>query len=460
MTFLDVELLKKLMPSAREMKRVAKAGPPLLTPRWYPLRPHELQRQVWESKARFIVNPAGRRSGKTELLKRKTVTCAIAECKWHDAWFVLGAPTVAQARRIFWKDIIELCPKKLVRKKNETEMIIRLYNGAEIQVMGLEKPERIEGRPLNGIGIDEYANIREEAWDNNIRPALADREGWAHFIGVPEGRGHYWELFRMAMKGDDPDWAGYTWTSKNILSDKEIESMRRRMDPRTFDQEVNAAFISFEGRVYYTFSEANVLSGEAKAQFKYNDLRPLILMFDFNVSPGVCAIAQEHDVLGTVIFDEIWIQSDSNSDLIAREVIRRYGSHRGKFELYGDATGGARGSAKVDGSDWEIIEKRMCAALGSGRVFKYVPRANPPERARVNAMCSRIMSADGARHLWVMDNCERVVIDLDGVVYSDGTNEIEKDKNPTLSHISDAIGYYVVYRFPLRGDHVTVVSPY
>ena len=37
------------------------------------------------------------------------------------------------------------------------------------------------------IVLDEFANMKEKAWGENVRPALSDREGWAWLIGVPAG---------------------------------------------------------------------------------------------------------------------------------------------------------------------------------------------------------------------------------------------------------------------------------
>ena len=212
--------------------------------------------------------------------------------------------------------------------------------------------------------------------------------------------------------------------------------------------------MTFEGKVYYTFDDANILPADAVA---YDPNKTLILCFDFNVEPGVCAIVQEHVMFGTVVIDEVYIPTDSNSRMVATEVLSRYGDHKGRVEIYGDATGGARGSAKVEGSDWEIIWNTLRPKYGS-RLVRCIPTGNPPERSRVNSMCARICSVSGLRQLYVLRKCPHVIEDLEGVVYSAGTNEIEKKKNPTLTHISDALGYHVVYKYPLRETYVTTVT--
>ncbi len=77
----------------------------MLTRRWTPLRYHPVQQAYWSSPHRFNTIPAGRRSGKTELAKRKLVKRALAGTKFDPPRFFAGAPTREQAKRIFWDDL-------------------------------------------------------------------------------------------------------------------------------------------------------------------------------------------------------------------------------------------------------------------------------------------------------------------------------------------------------------------
>ena len=164
--------------------------------------------------------------------------------------------------------------------------------------------------------------------------------------------------------------------------------------------------------------------------------------------------------------DEVWIPQDSNTQRVCREVVERYGSHLGDVIAYGDATGGAKGTAKVEGSDWDIIEKVLRPIFGQPRTrpgrgdFEVrIPNANPRERVRINAMNSRLQSADGKVHLLVDPRCKHVIQDVEGVTYRQGTSEIDKKSSPTLTHLSDALGYYVNYEFPTT-EHVFQVAQF
>ena len=89
-----------------------------LNPAWYPLRHHPTQSALWQSKARFNVVPAGRRSGKTEICgKRKLIMKALIGGKFSDWRGFAGAPTRDQAKRIYWKDLKKLVPILLTVRK-------------------------------------------------------------------------------------------------------------------------------------------------------------------------------------------------------------------------------------------------------------------------------------------------------------------------------------------------------
>lgn len=427
--------------------------------RLYPLRAHPVQQTYMHSPYRFNVVPAGRRSGKTEIAKRRVLAAALSSVDYPDARYFAGAPTRDQAKRIFWNDLKQMAPKALLLEPpRETELVLTFCTGASIHVVGLDKPERIEGTPWNGGVLDEYGNMKPQAWPENVRPALSDRNGWCDLIGVPEGRNHYYDLWKKATSGDPKwaDWCGFTWFSADILPAEEIEAARSQLDELTFAQEYEGSFISFEGRAYYPFLEDTHC-----AALEYNPSAPLILCFDFNVDPGVCAIAQEMELpnglAGTGIIGEVHIPRNSNTPAVCRKVLADFGGHQSYVYCYGDATGGSRGSAKVMGSDWALIKQELLTDHGDGNyyspdqvIFK-VPPANPSERTRINAVNSRLKSATGDVRLMVDPaKAPNAVRDFEGVrLLEGGSGEIDKKADPRLSHLTDGIGYYVSSEFPV-----------
>lgn len=444
----------------------------MITPRWTELRPHPIQYKYWNSPHRFNVVPAGRRSGKTEYAKRKIVRAALdpTASQFPNPHYFCAAPTRDQAKRIYWDDLKMMIPKMLIADTSETELTIWTVLNTSISVVGMDKPERIEGSPWDGGILDEYGNMKGTAWGANVRPALSDRLGWCDLIGVPEGRNHYYDTYEMAKTmmaeyGEQSEWGCFHWLSADILPASEIRAAKRELDPLTYQQEYEASFINFTGRAYYTFGDEN------KAKLQYNPKAPLILCLDFNVDPGIAVICQEMklpwkakrwvetkggvayeeetDVYGTGIIGEVYIPVNSNTPAVINKFIHDWHRHEGSIVVYGDASGGARGTAKVAGSDWDIVKALMRQAFGSNVQYR-IKAANPPERSRVNAVNTRCCNGENVRRLAIDPaRAPNTVKDLEGVrTLEGGSGEIDKHADRRLTHLTDAFGYYIEYEFP------------
>jgi hypothetical protein len=159
------------------------------------------------------------------------------------------------------------------------------------------------------------------------------------------------------------------------------------------------------------------------------------------------------------VIAEVYIPNNSNTPAVCNRLIADWKEHAGRILCYGDATGGARGTAQIHGSDWDIIKNMLRPAFGT-KVKYRVDKANPKERVRVNAMNSRLMGADGTVKMQVdVTKAPMVVKDLEGVrLLQGGSGEIDKKVDPKLTHLTDALGYYVVKRHPTRPHHVAVVE--
>lgn len=443
--------------------------------RLYPLIANPEGHRLSTEAKRFKVVPAGRRSGKTERGKRKIAVSAMSanDCAWADPRFFAAAPTRDQANSIYWKDLKAMFPPVFIRSVSESRLIITLENGAETHVLGMDKPERIEGSPWDGGVLDEYANMKERTWGEHVRPALSDRKGWCWLIGVPEGRNHYHKLYKYAISGIDPDWGGYTWPSSEVLDPAEVEAARRQLDELVFQQEYEASFVNFEGRAYYAFAEATHC-----APLKYDPRQPLAFCFDFNVAPGTACVVQEQPlpgqyergaggavlldkpITGTGVIGEVWIPRNSNTPAVCARLVKDYGAHKGHIFLYGDSTGGASGTAKVSGSDWDLIKSAMNTHYSADRVHYRVKPSNPLERVRVNALNTRLRN--GVKEIRLMVDAAKaphMVSDLEGVrTLEGGSGELDKKTDPTLTHLSDGLGYYVAHQFPIADRSPTMTG--
>jgi len=443
--------------TTRRQRRLASA--------WPRLRYHPEQARLWSSQARFRICAAGRRSGKTELAIRYLVIQACLFTAADDGWFVLAAPMRDQARGIFWTKLQRLVPKSAIRTVYQGRLEIVLKTGTTISVVGMDKPYRIEGRPLDCIILDEYGNMRPTVWEENVMPALGTPgrpPGRAWLIGVPEGRNHFFELYSRA--GTLPDYDAFHWISADIADPSVIANAKATMDPVVYRQEWEASFVNFTGLAYYNFHRTR----HARDKLRYLPDRPIFFCYDFNYAPGTATVMQdqpgstypERDDLAdeiTAALGEVYIPRNSTSELVSRRLLKDWGSHGRDVLLYGDATGGAKGSAKVRGSDWDLVRGVLRPHFGKRLKYR-VPKANPYERPRINAVNSALLAADGRiRHL-VDPSCEYLIRDYEGVsLVEGGSGELDKDANPSLTHLSDGTGYCLWKRHPL-GSVLTEAS--
>ena len=208
-------------------------------------RPREWQRECHLNRKRFTVLALHRRAGKTELALRQLLDSAL-RCEAELGLFFYVAPLLKQAKAIAWARLKQITAPLVMHnlaEVHESELWVRLRaNGAIIRMYGADNPEAMRGVRLDGVVLDEVADIKPETWREVLQPALADRLGWALFIGTPHGINLFSELF---FKGRDlADWhsALYTVYDTEALQADEVERYRQSVDENTFKREMLCDF--------------------------------------------------------------------------------------------------------------------------------------------------------------------------------------------------------------------------
>ena len=418
--------------------------------RWYPLTKHSVQTALVNDKVRFKVVPAGRRSGKTERAKRFVVREAMRE----PGPYFIAAPTRDQVKRIYWQDLKRLCFTSVLgdRSVSESELQIRLPNGSTISLIGLDQPQRMEGVLWIGGVIDEIADVREGAWQENISPALdtfnplkPGYRPWCWLIGVPDGLNHYYEMAEYARTSGDADWKLYTWKSADILPSDVIEAAKRRMSPRQYRQEYEASFETASGRVYEDYGPHNYTKEVIKSH------EQIMWHHDFNFTPMSSGIGVRRGN-DFYIFDEI-ILTSATSRQSAIEFVERFKNHANrKVVIYGDPAGRA-GEKHGHASDYTEMEQVLRA--NNWQVERRVKPAAPAIKDRQNSVRAKIRNAAGQTSLFVnIDKAKYAHKGLATVQIKKGSTFLEEDSD--YQHITTAIGYCVDHEWPLRPDRSNV----
>jgi hypothetical protein len=389
------------------------------------------QGQVFESRKRFRVLVAGRRFGKSYLSCIELLRGAIER---PGETFFYAAPTYRMAKDIAWKVMKKLVPKAWIKSKNETDLKIELVNGSTIELKGTENAMALRGRSLAGVVLDEAAFMDREVWFEVIRPALADKQGWALFISTPDGTASWFYDMWCYCEEGDKDWARWQFTTidgDNVPA-AEIEAARGQLDPRTFRQEFEASFENLSGLVAVSFSDANI-----DGVVQDLPVLPLLLGVDFNVDPmsGVCAVKKGNDLW---VFDEIVMTGGATTWDFCEEVQRRYGVDR-RIIACPDPTGGARKTSGIGVTDHTIL-KRSGFKVSS-------PRAPWKIRDKITCVNTALLDASGTRRLFIHPRCKELIKSLRTLTYASGTGL--PNKNLGVDHSFDALGYLCLQVFNL-----------
>lgn len=189
-----------------------------------------------------------RRAGKTVACVNELVARAMYTSK-KNARYAYIAPFYRQAKDVAWQYLKE-STEQFATAVRESELRVILPNGAWITLYGADNIDALRGIYLDGVVIDEYGDCRPGLWGEVILPTLADRRGWAVFIGTPKGNNHFKHTWDRARK---QGW--FTMLLKasesGILEKKELEEMRQQMTQEEWEQEMECSFQAALKGAYY-----------------------------------------------------------------------------------------------------------------------------------------------------------------------------------------------------------------
>lgn len=412
---------------------------------WKVLRPHATQSALWRSTKKFVYAVAGRGSGKSLIAKRKIAISLAIKKNWVPK-YVYALPTFQQAKRVVWYEMIEMLKQKNWiederRDVNKSEMTIRTKFGSYLYVVGMDKPQRIEGIQIDGIVVDECSDQRPGMFNKTIVPMLTDRNGWAWRIGVPKkagvGRVEFKEAFMRAYKGNDPNGEAFTWKSHEILTPEENEKAKSQLTEEEYSEQFDAVWLDAGGSIYYAFSSNNV-----SEDIKYDPSLPVIVGCDFNVSPMSWLLA--HNIDGKLrIFDEIHLMN-TNTIATLNFLWDKYQAHSAGWVFVGDASAKQR-KTSASKSDYILIkqDERFKAKV-------FFPNRNPARQDRFSTVNAAFRNAKHEIRCLISSKCKRLIRDMDACAYKEGTSEPEDYSGTDIGHMADALGYMVMRYIPLK----------
>jgi hypothetical protein len=172
----------------------------------------------------------------------------------EDVFYV--APTFESGKRNVWDVLKRLAGMAdqggLIADAHENTAVLRLVNGRKIHIKGADRPDSLRGAGLSFVVLDEFAFMKPEVWEKILSPMLARSKGGALFIGTPEGKNHFYELYTKAVNkpAGYENWEAFHFESLRnpTLDPAEIAARVATMSISAARQEFGASFNSGGGQ--------------------------------------------------------------------------------------------------------------------------------------------------------------------------------------------------------------------
>lgn len=224
-----------------------------------PYLPRGHQQSLHDSLKRFNVIVCHRRFGKTVLAINELLKKCLTNTQERPRYAYI-APTYKQAKSIAWDYLKHYSRPIPGITINEAELRVDYPNGGRIQLLGSDNPDAIRGIYLDGVVMDEYAQMHGSLFGEVIRPALSDRRGFAIFIGTPKGKNVFHELYEKAK--DHPDWftSLHRASDTRIVEKAELEDARSMMTEDEYMQEYECSWTAAIRGAIYAKEMSNALS--------------------------------------------------------------------------------------------------------------------------------------------------------------------------------------------------------
>ena len=434
--------------------------------------PHDKQREMMLSPARFKALVWGRRSGKSMGVALYTMLKALEK----PGNYYIIAPTYTQAKSIYWKDILKvLIPEAIVKKTDEGELYIEFQqvhyqletkeilgynidcdhskekNPSTIYLKGANNPDSLRGVSLAGAVLDEFAFFMyaNDTWRKIIRPALADQQGWAIFTSTPDGvHNSFYDIVEAAKRSMaeslDPakntKWFySHATMLDNTYIEHRVEEWNDTMAEYTREgkidewvQEWEAKFTTPSSLVYNEFQdEVHVISPNLIPRENVT----YAIGMDFGLKDPFAAVFVTIDQNDNwYIYDEIYLP-DLPVDKIASVLHTKMGDQY-FTRIIGDSAGAT-----------EIASLRS-KALGDQRVWVTPAKKGKDSiRGGIRQVKTKlyVREATGKPKLFVGRNCKATIKEFQSYKrLRDAWGEVSETPEDKNNHLMDALRYLVL----------------
>jgi PBSX family phage terminase large subunit len=375
---------------------------------------HDAQEPFLHADARYYNFTSGIGAGKTVA---GIIRAAANVERWNagETGMIL-APTVPALKNVILPELRKwgFLAEWEYRGPGSEEPGLHAPNGARILLESADnrrKIERLRGPSIAWFWIDEAAQVPKRAWDILIGRLRTGQYRNGFITTTPKGKN--WVYHRFHPDGDRrvddvTNVLGVATHENPHLPEDYREDIVEEYDGRFYQQEVEGAFVGFEGLVYPWFTDTHVIDA------RVDEWDRIVYGVDRGFSnPSVAlAVAMRGDQ--PVVLDEVY-QSRLTDDDLAEELLELY-------EVYG------RGTVYCDPSEPGSIEALRRKGVDA------IPAENDVEPG-IKAVTSKQDS------LRIHERCQNTINEFGMYQYRDGgeSDKVRKEND----HAMDALRYAV-----------------
>lgn len=346
-----------------------------------------------------------------------------------------------------------------------TENSIKHTNGSEFLFKGLNDVNFKSSQSIKSLeGIDiawieEAQSISKQSLDI-LMPTIRKKNSCLIFSYNPETIDDPVTKEFVDIQKSNSLVVHVNYTDNRFLDAQQVQDAE---DCKTHKpNEYNHIWLGFpkdiaDNSVIKNFTDDNIQS------INYIDTDDIHLCCDFNKDP-MCWILAHKSKEYILFFDELCLEHTITTRAI-KEFIKRYGTHKGRIILNGDASGNVS-NTKSEFSDYALMLNELRSHFKLWQVpDPEIRRANVSIMSRrIPAWNERVLTNDGDRLIIIDPKCKWLIYNCKRLKIKEGTSEMweattnQKIANPDLKflvHPIDAASCMVEYYFPIKLDQYT-----
>ena len=393
-------------------------------------------------KNRYTVVNCSRRVGKSY---GTTVIALLKALNKPNQHILIVSPTQSMTLNTYWKPLLDFLrqirpfPNVKVMEKE-----IWFENGSSICLGSADKIDKLRGRSPNPnlIIMDEFSFVRssdaEELFVSVLQPYSAVKQANCKFIiiSTPKGYNFYKKLFDRGNDKDFKEWNSINYNCYEARPDlkETFDNLKLEMDPKQFNQELLAQFITEGNAVFINFDDLLNLKHDIAGVQEHE---PLVISVDQNVGLMSCIVAR--------------VKSSAGVNHI--EIINE---HEGQFKDIPSLIGGIRELYPTNRititPDSSMAARSAAAGIGNDSIKQLkqagfnirMDKKNPGILDSINVANAMLLNGNGIRQIKIHPKCTKLIEAIKSATWNENTgNNLVKDNK--TDHLCDCFRYLLWY---------------